>query len=907
VTRARTTALVLLAVLWAATPREAGAWGFHAHRLINRRAVETLPQPLRAFFARNADFVSEHAVDPDLWRASHPEEGPNHFLDLDAFGSAPPFDIPRDEAAHLAGRGRDAIQKGRVPWRIGEVYRELVAAFRAGDGAAILERAAVLGHYVGDSHVPLHAAVNYDGQLTGQAGLHDRWESRLVERFQLQIAQGLKPAPAARINDPVAFAFETLQASFRNVDGVLASDRACAGPKDLAETPEDDRYDDAYYSRFYEREGARVLQRLSASIQALGGLWLSAWEDAGRPPLPAYRAGAVRRAHRGVLLSLDGAPAALLDDAIARGLTPHLAKLKDDGASASGLVPAFPVKTAAGHAALWTGTWAEGNGITGNDMTAPGAPITSKTSGFESKWLRAEPLWVSAARQDIRTTVVVVPQTFPFTPYVEERRFGGSFGRELTLVDGYRNERAAEAVYGWDDLQVRPASGWPEGHPARTGAAWEFHIAVGAETIEGLLYDDPADPVAGLDSAYLAARKDDGHGIVLKPQPALGADASAFRSLTVKVEGGQAGLFFRLFALSPGGKSLILYRSAAALLRASKPRVEAAALEATGGFVGNGAYRPYTHGDFGPPLPQGGDGTAEHRYLETAALAVRQLTRLLEFAFDRTPGELMIGYLPFPDEGLHQWLGFVDPTLPGHDAALAARVQPFLDEIWRLADGYVGAAMAKAGGDSVLAVASDHGMTSTRRALRPNVALARAGLLFASGREVDLRRTRVLCPRSDGALLVNTTARGGIVPPEEEERVRGEAASTLRALRDPASGEPLVLDVLDVARDGHAHGIGGPTAADLYLRVAPGLSISADLEGALVEDMLPKGEHFQDPESRPLQGIFLVSGPGVAHGGALDVVRQIDVAPTLAALLGLEPPALATGRVVPAAIAPHAQ
>jgi arylsulfatase A-like enzyme len=52
---------------------------------------------------------------------------------------------------------------------------------------------------------------------------------------------------------------------------------------------------------------------------------------------------------------------------------------------------------------------------------------------------------------------------------------------------------------------------------------------------------------------------------------------------------------------------------------------------------------------------------------------------------------------------------------------------------------------------------------------------------------------------------------------------------------------------------------------------------------------------------------FAMAGPGVARGVDLGVIRQIDIAPTLAALLGLEPPAQATGRVLEKALAAPAK
>ena len=196
--RCRPLAAIGLALLLAAHPRPAVAWGFTAHKLVNRRATLTLPSPLRELFLGNASYLAEHAIDPDLWRgAGLTGEGPNHYLDLDAFGEWPFASVSRVEKDHLAQFGAAARERGRLPWRAAEVYRELVAAFRAGDAPRALDRAAILGHYVGDAHVPLHAVLNYDGQLTGQTGFHARWESDMVDRFlrQVEPARGAERGP----------------------------------------------------------------------------------------------------------------------------------------------------------------------------------------------------------------------------------------------------------------------------------------------------------------------------------------------------------------------------------------------------------------------------------------------------------------------------------------------------------------------------------------------------------------------------------------------------------------------------------------------------------------------------------------------------------------------------------------
>jgi len=896
---------VLLLAL--AAPRPAAGWGFTAHRMVTAKAIGVLPPAMRPLFAGNAPYVVEHAVDPDLWRgAGKPGEGPNHFLDMDAFGGYPFPDIPRGEAEHLARHGAEAVEKGRLPWRVGEAYRDLVAAFRSGDPARILAAAAVVSHYVGDAHVPLHAVLNYDGQLTGQAGLHNRWESEMVERFERQLEADVRPAPPRTVADPVAFTFETLVDSFERAPGAFAADRESAGPQDLADTPFDDRYGDLYYANLYERQGRILRARLAASATGIASLWLSAWAEAGRPALEAsFRFPYVRRQSRAILVSLDGSAADVLDDAVTRGIMPNLARLRRRGAAAESSLSTLPAKTAAGHAALFTGAWSDRNGIAGNDVALPEGSVVDVHDGFTSTHLVAEPLWVTAARQGLDASVVSATQTFPFAPFLEERRFGGNFGRGLTLMNGYQGVHVPGRVYTASDLPLRAAGEWLGDLPAHEGEAKELELAVGSTRIDGLLYDDPGDPARGFDTLYLGLDRDPKGGVTLKPSPPRGPDPGAFGGMTLRIGGADAAAYFRLFELAGDGARILLYRSSLHVLRSSKPRVDTAAYEASGGFVGNGASRAYERGELGPPLWKGGDGTAERRYLETVGLVARQFTRLADFALDRTARDLLVTYLPYPDEALHLWRGYLDASLPGHDPALAARLRGFLDEVLKVADGYVGHLAARADARTILAVAGDHGMAGAAHLLRPNVALAQAGLLAVDARgAIDLGRTKAAYfPGDSGFVLLNRTSRpGGIVPPAEEDAVRSAVSAALHGVRDPASGQPVVLDLLDARNPGQEPSFGGPNGGDLYLSLRPGYDISASMNGAVVEEISPRGVHGLDPRRRELQAGFVVAGPGVAAGVSLGPIRQIDVAPTLAALLGIDPPAQSTGVVLERAL-----
>ena len=274
---------VIVVVAVAVAAERPAAWGFEAHRLIADRAVDLLPAEIRPFFVKHRAFISEHAIDPDLWRtAGWIEEPPQHFLDMDAYGPAPFDAIPHDKDAAIAKFGKDMVQKnGLLPWRVDEMYSKLVRAFAdakadrpyARDNIKFLS--AVLAHYVGDAHVPFHAVLNHDGQVTNQQGLHSRFESQMFDRYRLRLR--IRPAPITVTKSPRDFIFDTLAVSASLAEPMLAADRDAIGSGDV--------YDAAYYDRFFARAQPVLERRLSEAIAATAALITQAWEEGGKPSL----------------------------------------------------------------------------------------------------------------------------------------------------------------------------------------------------------------------------------------------------------------------------------------------------------------------------------------------------------------------------------------------------------------------------------------------------------------------------------------------------------------------------------------------------------------------------------------------------------------------------------------------
>ena len=281
-------AALLLAVV-VSLPASTSAWGFEAHKFIADRMIELLPPELRPLFEKRRAFIVERAIDPDLWRnVGWDQEPPNHFLDMDheAFGPYPFDGLPRDYDKAVQKFGKDFIEtQGLLPWRTAEFYGRLQREFESlkrkpAPGYAadnIVLYSAVLVHYVSDGHVPLHAVVNYDGQLTGQNGLHSRWEAELFERSRATLT--IAPAPAKPVGNPRDFMFDVLLASNRHAANVLASDRKAAEGREL--------YDDGYFEVLAAGTRGVLEQRLNDSITAVASMIIGAWDQAGRPAVPA--------------------------------------------------------------------------------------------------------------------------------------------------------------------------------------------------------------------------------------------------------------------------------------------------------------------------------------------------------------------------------------------------------------------------------------------------------------------------------------------------------------------------------------------------------------------------------------------------------------------------------------------
>lgn len=284
--------IILPVLLLVLAPAVAAVWGFYAHQQINRLAVFTLPTEMIGFYKHNIQYVTENAVNPDRRRYAVEGEAPCHFIDIDVYGDSAVYKMPRYWNEAVEKYTEDTLKAyGIVPWHVNLVRYRLTDAMRIGDARAILRLSADLGHYIADANVPLHTTENYNGQLTGQRGIHGLWESRLPELFSDNY--NFFVGKARYLENPQMEIWEGVIQAHEALDSVLSFE------KELTVKIESDKkyafetrgnstvraYSKKFSDEYHKMLNGMVERQMRKAIVMVGSFWYTCWIDAGQPDL----------------------------------------------------------------------------------------------------------------------------------------------------------------------------------------------------------------------------------------------------------------------------------------------------------------------------------------------------------------------------------------------------------------------------------------------------------------------------------------------------------------------------------------------------------------------------------------------------------------------------------------------
>lgn len=632
-----------------------------------------------------------------------------------------------------------------------------------------------------------------------------------------------------------------------------------------------------------------------------------------------------------LLIGLDG----LMPEQIERYADdiPELKRFLDEGFFSPAHSSPYTC-TATNWPTIATGAWVGTHGCTSFNAHLPGMELGETTPTFNSHLCQAEYFWHAAERQGKRCILLNYPCAFP------------KLLKNGVVIGGDGLHSAAWTVRYPDVMQSHNDSATPNANrivvqdvgvwqnlPADITPLSEGVVAMapgarfswGAAGIRVCEDDDGGDDAA--ERRYLlaykrgdacellmAASRDAANPIaVMRPAQWSGWVRESFGGRDCMRQ-------YKLVELSPDGQRMALYGAMAGACEgwAYPPGIEAGVIEHAGGYVEALELE-------GCHLLRGGRGHS--LCLEIMTLQAQWMSDCAAHLNSTREWDAMFVQYHAPDGISHALLGNLESPAEEVREEADRMLRETVRIVFQMADRIV---RSCADENTVVCIVSDHGNLPKSRVDLPDVMLHQEGWLQLEGFDerqrpiIDSKRSQARAGAHGVWLNVRGREKYGCVEPGEEyEKLRTAIIEALLAMRDAESGEcPFALvgrredfagmgmhgerieDIVFFPKERNFHMSDMNlffTRRDFYESGRTSISLDEAIENGMIWDLT--AVHWGLPEAsvgyasnRP---VFLLAGPGVRQDARGDRrVNLVDVAPTLAHVLGIQPPTQCEGRVV---------
>jgi predicted AlkP superfamily pyrophosphatase or phosphodiesterase len=240
-------------------------------------------------------------------------------------------------------------------------------------------------------------------------------------------------------------------------------------------------------------------------------------------------------------------------------------------------------------------------------------------------------------------------------------------------------------------------------------------------------------------------------------------------------------------------------------------------------------------------------------------------TRVARHLLDKHRANLVLVHLITPDGVEHSY----GPHTPEAYAAVAESDRR-VAEIWETLS------KPPLVGQAALFVVSDHGFAKVDANVRPNALFAQLGLVKADKDNKPTER-QAWCVAQGGSAFIY------VLDAARQTELSAQLKDRLAAL-DGVAG---IVEPKDFAKYGLPDPAKNPQAPHLVLLARPGYAFNDALGDVYAKADTVKGTHGHDPRPDYMHATFIAAGAGIKRGAKLEIVRNIDVAPTIAHLMGL--------------------
>lgn len=264
----------------------------------------------------------------------------------------------------------------------------------------------------------------------------------------------------------------------------------------------------------------------------------------------------------------------------------------------------------------------------------------------------------------------------------------------------------------------------------------------------------------------------------------------------------------------------------------------------------------------------------------------------IKYLIDNEGYEAVFSHLHNVDCAGHQFWHLAKNLEPWKDSDENA-YRKLIDKVYEQTDRYLGEFLPYLDEDWTIFIVSDHGLLVGEN-VPPDIGEyggLNIGVMKELGYtvmkkdsdgndtdEVDWEKTTAVQIRSN-YIYINLKGRDkyGIVEPEDKYKLEGQIISDLYNYRDPRTGS-RVIGIALRNKDSRIIGVGGKECGDIFFSIDEGFN-------RLHGDGLTTAQGAYETSVTP---VFIAAGDGIKQNFTTQrTIRQVDVAPTVSALLGL--------------------
>lgn len=591
----------------------------------------------------------------------------------------------------------------------------------------------------------------------------------------------------------------------------------------------------------------------------------------GETPTATYG----RKQTRAIVIALDGARPDWISQYMQDGTMPNLATLSQRGITAAYLQTVDPALQSTAYLSLSSSVFPNHSSLVSDKLPLRQSIFQKYHDPLEQLSTLPEPIWRTAMRNGLKTATLFWPVAFPERPDVHA---------DYMIATAESDIPAAQHT-----IALHEASNWkdppPSFSPLREGAlritsqegstAAVFHVLAvdtqddATDRYDLLLLDDDQDVSNGCTELHM------GKWAATMVSPRL-----------------HSGAYF-LFTASIGITATV-YQSPLCYNQAHPTSL----LQAINTQFG-----------FPPPAPdiealQIG-WLSPQQYYEMAEHKAKWMMDVVLYVYQTYHPDLLLTVQDIIAQCAHSFL-LVDERQQGYDVGKAQLYASYLQKAHMVADGNLKSLVSLVNlADSAVFVLSAYGMMPVHTTVHLNKILQNARLLQTktspAGDQVDENKSKAWAWASGGSAHIYINLQGsawpGAVAPEDYEKVQEQIVKALKEIQDE-DGQSVFARILRNQELNTIH-MDTPYSGDVFVQAAPGYSLSN--EWRVKKVLLPSPYYAEvgfDAVLDEMHGIFIAAGNGLTSGKTIPSVHILDIAPTIAKALGLQPAPTVSGHAV---------